>query len=145
MNDYVIVNGDMLMWLPPFGAAVTMGPPMGMVIASAKKVKVTKKPVALVGDEMKWMSLPIGYIAGGWVIPGVAIAKVKMLAPNQKTKKTKVEGKNVIIKGIFYMGYLMVMAPAMMPTPGGPVPDPMPMHMPGMGKFINSNMKVKAG
>jgi hypothetical protein len=36
------------------------------------------------------------------------------------------------------------MAPAMQPTPAGPVPDPVP-KKPGMAKFITTNFLVKAG
>jgi uncharacterized Zn-binding protein involved in type VI secretion len=143
--DFVIVHGDMIMWMPTFGICTTLGPPTGMVIASAAKTKVTEKPVALQGDEMKWMSLPCGYTAGGFSVPGMGVAKVMMLGGDQTTKTTKVENKAAIIKGSNFMAVFMVMAPAMMPTPTGPVPDPMPMHMGGMGKFINSNTVVKAG
>ena len=43
--DFTIVDGDMIMWLPMFGPCLTMGPPMGMTKAGAKKVKATAKKV----------------------------------------------------------------------------------------------------
>ena len=144
--DFTIVDGDMIMWLPMFGPCLTMGPPMGMTKAGAKKVKVTKKKVCLAGDEMQWKSMPIGYMAPPYVEPGMGIAKFVMLGPDQKTMLTKVEGKNAIIKGSLFMAKFMVMMMAKMPAPpAAPIPDPMPFHMGGMGKFINTNMKVKMG
>lgn len=143
--DYVIVMGDSIMWMNSFGMATTLAPPTGFVTASASVVKVTKKPVALDGDEKNWMSLPVPYTAGNFSIPGVGIAKVMMLGADQKTQTSKFEGKPAIIKGSNFTAVLMVMVPAMMVTPAGAtVPDPMPMHMGGMGKFINTNMVVKA-
>ena len=82
---------------------------MTHVEAGAKKVKVTSKLTCLVGDEMKWKSMPIGYVAPPYVEPGMGIAKSVMLGPDQKTMKTKVEGKNVVIKGSVFMAKFMVM------------------------------------
>jgi uncharacterized Zn-binding protein involved in type VI secretion len=145
LGDFVVVDQDQIMWMPSFGPAVTLGPAMGMVMAGSTKVKVTGKKVALVGDETKWKSMPVMYTSGSFVTPGVAMAKVMMLGPDQKTLKTKVEGKPAVIKGSVFQAILMVMSPAMMPTPAGPVPDPVPMYPGGMGKFITTNTKVKAG
>ena len=143
--DYIIVTGDMISWMPSFGSATVLAPAMGMVSGSASVVKVTKKAMALSGDESKWMSTPVPYMSGSFSIPGVAICKVDKLGSDQETKTAKFEGKAGIIKGSNFMAKLMVMVPAMMPTPAGPVPDPVPMYSGGMGKFINTNMIVKAG
>lgn len=146
--DFTICDGDLLMWMPgPYGGGMAIAPGIGKVKAGAKKVKVGGKKVSLKGDEKKWKSLaPIPYMAPPYVIPGMAMGKVKMLMPDQTTKKVKVEGKEVIIKGMMWMAYLKVMVKAMMPCPPGPpMMDPMPMHMPGMGKFINLQFQTKMG
>jgi hypothetical protein len=49
-----------------------------------------------------------------------------------------------LIKGTPFVAEFTVMAPAMQPTPAGPVPDPVA-KKPGMAEFITTNVLVKAG
>jgi len=143
--DYIVVTGDTIMWMPSFGSATVLAPATAVVSGSAAKVKVTQKAMALEGDEMKWMSTPVPYMSGSFSVPGMAVCKVQKLGADQTTSTTTFEGKAGIIKGSNFMAVLMVMVPAMMPTPAGPVPDPVPMYPGGMGKFITTNTVVKAG
>jgi len=65
------------------------------------------------------------------------------LTPLNKTLQTKNGGKAILIKGGQFPARLMVVAPAMQPTPAGPIPDPV-LTKPGIAEFITSNYFVKA-
>jgi hypothetical protein len=53
-------------------------------------------------------------------------------------------GKPILIKGTPFMAEFTVMAPAMQPTPVGPIPDPVA-KKPGMAEFVTTTVTVKAG
>ena len=53
-------------------------------------------------------------------------------------------GSQLLIKGGTFTVQFQVMAPAMQPTPGGPVPDPM-MVKPGTAQLLPTTPTIKAG
>jgi hypothetical protein len=104
---------------------------------------VNNMPVCLEGDELPPMlkaSLP--YTAPPFVTPGTGTVSVT-LTPMNKTLLSKNQ-KAILIKGTPFMAEFTVMAPAMQPTPVGPVPDPVA-KKPGMAEFITTNVTAKAG
>jgi hypothetical protein len=66
-----------------------------------------------------------------------------MLLPTNLSQKT-VQGKPIILKGATFNATFNVSAPAMQPTPGGPVPDPV-MSKPLTVQFITTNTNTQAG
>lgn len=139
MENY-IVTGDQVMFLPNFGSAV-ITPIPGVITGSATKTFVTGKPVCLEGDEKKVVVPGVAYINAAYTIPGVGILTIQALGGDQTSKKTKIEGKAPILMGTLFDAKFTVNVPAQMPTPGGPVPDSVPMFM-GKGMFVPTNMTV---
>ncbi len=143
MEDFVILHGDQVTFMPAFGAAVVVVRPG--VMQGSGKMTLTGKKVCLEGDE-KQLSVPgCLYTAGPFSIPGVGTIQISALSPNQLSKKTKLGGKALVLKGANLVAKLLVQTPAQQPAPPGPpVPDPVPQYA-GVGSFITTNVKLKAG
>jgi hypothetical protein len=141
MDNY-IVAGDQVIFLPAFGPAI-ITPIPGVMISSATKTMVTKKPVCLEGDEKKVVVPGVAYISGAFVVPGVGTLTIDKLQPDQLSRKTKIEGKAPILKGMMFVAKFQVTAPAQQPPapPKPPVPDPVATYM-GQGMFIPTDMTV---
>jgi len=138
--DNVLRTGDMAIFLPAFGKAlVTVAP--GVLAGTGATVNAQKMTVCVEGDEKKVMVPGCAYISPPYVTPGVGILKIKKLGGDQLSKKTKVKGKKVMLKGTTFQAEFQVVSPAMQPTPGGPVPDSMTMYS-GSGSFQTTNMTV---
>jgi hypothetical protein len=72
----------------------------------------------------------------------VGTLKVILLPTNMTAFSTN--QKPILIKGATFQAIFNVTAPAMQPTPAGPVPDPV-LVKPGTAQFITTNVAVKAG
>ena len=141
--DMIIKTGDMIRFtiFPP-AVVPTMAAPIPLM-GTSKNVKVTNMPACLEGDELPMMLMaPQPYTSPPFVTPGMVTVKVNLL-PTNKTMITK-NSKPVLIKGTPFTVELTVTAPAMQPTPAGPVPDPVAKKA-GMAEFITTNFIVKAG
>jgi hypothetical protein len=141
--DYVIKTGDFIKIniFPP--ALVPMLMPPAVLVGSSKDMNVMGMPVCLEGDEIPFiLKAPMPYTSPPFVTPGVGTVSVTLL-PLNKTMTTK-NGKAILIKGGPFPAEFTVSAPAMQPTPVGPVPDPVA-KKPGMAEFITTNVMVKAG
>ena len=144
MSDFIIVDGDVVNFLPTVGAAVVVPIPT-TIAGTASKTKVTGKPACLEGDEKDVKSSGCMYIAPPYVIPGTGTLKIDKLNSDQLTEKTKIEGKKVILKGSMFDAVFEVQSPAQQPAPPGPpVPDSTSKYSGGKGSFVPSNAKVKA-
>jgi hypothetical protein len=141
MADLIIVDGDQVMFMPAFGSAIVVVKP-GKISGTGSTGLVKNKAVCLVGDESKVEVPGCPYINAAFV-GGVGTLKIKSLAPNQKSLTTKVQGKPVILKGANFIAIFEVTSPAKMPSPNGPVNDPISKY-PGMGQFIPSNLTITA-
>ena len=142
MGDFVMRTNDMIKIniTPP--AIVPMLQAPIPLIGSGTTVLVGGQPVCLVGDEMPpSIKVPMPYTSPPFVTPGMGTLMV-MLAPNNMTKKT-IQGKPMLLKGATFQATFSVSAPAMQPTPTGPVPDPV-MSKPGTCSFITTNVNVQA-
>jgi len=141
--DFVIKTGDMIRItiFPPAIVPSLMSPiPL---IGTSTNFMVNNQPVCLEGDELPpALRVPQPYTAPPFVTPGMGLVSVT-LTPMNKTLQTK-NGKAILIKGTPFMAEFQVMAPAMQPTPAGPVPDPV-LKKPGMAEFIATNVTVKVG
>jgi hypothetical protein len=142
-DDFVIVTGDMIQ--------VTIAPPAIVpqlvapvpLIGTSQKVMVGGKPICLEGDELPpALKAPMPYTAPPFVTPGTGTLEVTLM-PNNKTLQTD-NGKKILVKGATFIAKFNVQTPAQMPTPTGPVPDPVAVK-PGTAQFITTNVQVKAG
>lgn len=142
MQDYVILDGDLAVFMPSFGAAIVVVRP-GKMAASGITSLMNKK-ICLKDDETNVMVIGCVYTTPLCSIPGVGTLKINALGGDQTSKKTKSGGKQVIVKGSTFTALFEVQTPAQQP-PKGPspaVPDTMPQYT-GNGNFITSNTKFK--
>lgn len=141
--DFIIKTGDMIrITIPPPTVVPPLAAPIPLTGTSAN-MKVNNMAVCLEGDELPpTLKAPLPYTSPPFVTPGTGTVSVT-LTPMNKTLKTKNQ-KAILIKGTPFMAEFTVMAPAMQPTPVGPVPDPVA-KKPGMAEFVTTNVTVKAG
>jgi hypothetical protein len=142
MQDYILIDGDQVMFLPAFGAAVVVVKP-GKLQGSGPATLNGKK-LAVDGDEKNVQVAGCMYVTPQYSIPGNGTLKIQALAGNQKAQKTKTGGKPVLLKGMMFTAKFEVQSPAKQPPPGpgSPIPDPTPQY-PGQGQFVTTNVKFQ--
>jgi len=143
MGDFLIRSNDMIqITVPPPAIVPQLTAPIPL-IGTGTTVMVGGQPVCLQGDECPpTIKGPLTYTAPPFVTPGTGTIQI-MLLPTNLTMKT-VQGKAMILKGATFTAQFNVQSPAMQPTPGGPVPDPL-MVKPCTCQFITTNMQTQAG
>ena len=141
--DFIIKTGDMIrITIAPPAVVPPLAAPVPLV-GTSTNLTVSNMPVCLEGDELPPMLLaPLPYTSPPFVTPGTGTVSVT-LTPMNKTLRTD-NGKPILIKGTPFKAEFTVMAPAMQPTPVGPIPDPAA-KKPGMAEFVTTNATVKAG
>ncbi len=140
MADFIIITGDKAMFQPNFGQAIVIAPP-GTLIGTGKN-KINYKPICVDGDEKNVIVPGCTYMTPQYSIPGMGMITIESLAGNQKAKKTKSNGKPVLLKGASFKAKFQVMVPAQQPSAPSPIPDATPQYS-GSGTFITTNFKVK--
>lgn len=143
MPDIIIKTGDMIqITIPPPAIVPQLLAPIPMVGTGATLL-IGGMPACLMGDELPPpLRGPLVYTAPPFVTPGMGRLQL-ILTPANMTAQT-LNGKPILIKGASFQAIFQVVAPAMQPTPGGPVPDPLVVK-PGTAIFIPSLMTVMAG
>ncbi|MBL8473304.1 MAG: hypothetical protein KF778_03970 [Rhodocyclaceae bacterium] len=141
MSDFVLIDGDTVLFMPTFGAA-TVVPQPGKLQGSGPATQGSKK-LCVDGDE-KNVSVPgCMYMTPQYCIPGSGTLKIDSLGGDQKASKTKTGGVAVLLKGGNFTAKFEVQSPAQQPTPSGPIPDASPQYGGGSGQFITTNTKFK--
>ncbi len=144
MSNLIIIDGDMVNFLPTFGSAVVVPIPT-TIAGTAEKTTVTGKAACLEGDKGDVQSAGCMYIAPPYVIPGSGTLKIDALNSDQLTEKTEIEGKKVIIQGSQFDAIFEVQSPAQFITAAGsPQLDSMTKYSGGKGLFVPTNIKVEA-
>jgi len=142
-SDFIIVTGDMIQVTIPPPAVVPMLMAPVPLIGTSQKVMVGGKLICLEGDELPpSLKAPMPYTAPPFVTPGTGTLELTLM-PNNKTLQTE-DGKKILVKGATFTAKFNVQSPAMQPTPGGPVPDPLMVKV-GTAQFITTNMQTMAG
>jgi hypothetical protein len=142
MADLILVDGDKAFFLPNFGPAVVVVQPGALQASGA--ATLSKKKVCLDGDEAN-ISVPgCVYVTPQYSIPGTGTLKIAALAADQKAKKTRSQGKPVLLKGGNFTAKFEVQTPAQQPPPGptSPIPDTTPQYS-GSGMFVTTNSKFR--
>jgi len=143
MADVVIRTGDMIQVTIPAPTVVPAIAAPVPLTGSSTNVTVVGTLVCLQGDELPpVLRVPLVYTAPPFVTPGMGTLSLTLM-PNNLTKQTTNGGKPLLLKGGTFQAMFTVSSPAMQPTPGGPVPDPM-VQKPGTAQFISTNQIVKA-
>ena len=141
MADFILMDGDKVMFVPVFGAAIVVVKP-GDLKASGPAT-VNGKKICIDGDE-KNVSVPgCMYMTPQYSIPGSGTLKIAALAGNQKATKTNTGGKAVLLKGGNFIAKFEVQSPAQQPAPPAPpIPDATPQYS-GNGMFMTTNVKFQ--
>lgn len=143
MTDFILLEGDKVLFLPNFGAAV-VGAQSGELKGSGPTTFDGKK-VCVEGDESKVAVAGCSYTTPQYSISGIGTLKIAALAANQKAQKSKSGGKAVLLKGAQFTAKFEVQSPAQQPPPSGigpPTPDPM-LQYSGSGQFSTQNTKFQ--
>jgi len=141
MSDYVLIDGDVVLFMPSFGAAVVT--PQPGTLKGSGPGTVNGKKICVDGDEKNVAVPGCIYMTPQYCIPGVGTLKVDALASNQKATKTQTGGKAVLLKGGTFTAKFEVQSPAQQPTPAGPIPDASPQYGGGTGMFNTLNTKFQ--
>ena len=140
MSDFILIDGDLVMFMPAFGPATVI--PLPGKLQGSGPGTCNGKKMCVDGDEKK-VSVPgCVYTTPTFPIPGSGTLKIAALSDNQKATKTKTGGKVVLLKGSNFTATLEVQSPAQQPTPAGPVPDATTQYS-GMGMFNTMNGKFQ--
>ena len=141
MSDFILIEGDMVMFLPAFGPAMVVVQPG--TLQGSGPATIGGKKVCVDGDEGNVMVAGCMYTTPQYSIPGVGTLKISALAGDQKAGKTNSGGKAVLLKGGSFTAKFEVQGPAQQPPPGPgpPVPDSMTEYS-GSGMFVTTNLKV---
>jgi hypothetical protein len=143
VGDFIIKTNDQIQFTVPPPTLIPMIAAPVPMIGTGTTVMVANVPICLQGDELPPpLRAPMPYTAPPFVTPGMGTLTV-MLLPTNLSQKT-VQGKPIILKGATFNATFNVSAPAMQPTPGGPVPDPV-MSKPLTVQFITTNTNTQAG
>lgn len=143
VGDFIIKTNDMIQFTVPPPTLIPMITAPVPMVGSCTSVTVSNVPICLQGDELPpTLKAPMPYTAPPFVTPGTGTLQV-ILMPNNLSMKT-VQGKPIIIKGATFQATFNVQAPAMQPTPGGPVPDPL-LVKPLTAQFVTTNINTQAG
>jgi hypothetical protein len=141
MEDFILVDGDQVVFLPPFGAATVV--PQPGKLAGSGPLTLNGKNVCVDGDEGNVSVAGCMYMTPQYCIPGTGTLKIASLAGDQKAKKTNTGGKAVLLKGQKFTAKFEVQSPAQQPVPSSsPVPDPTPQYS-GDGMFVTTNTMFK--
>lgn len=143
-TDIIIMADDTVKFEPTFGVASLSGTLQGTMPASGKTTLNGTK-VCVEGDEKNLVVSGCMYKAPPFAhVPGIGVLKIKKLAPDQLTQKTKSGGKPLILQGAKFDAVFEVTTPAqLLAPPAPPQPDAAPSYA-GKGEFIPNNSKIKA-
>lgn len=142
MADFLIKTGDMIqITVPPPAIVPQLVAPVPLV-GSSTNVTISEMAVCLQGDELpQSLQVPLMYTAPPFVTPGTGSLQIVLL-PTNLTMQTQ-NGKPMLLKGQTFQAMFNVQSPAMQPTPGGPVPDPLVVKV-CTAQFITTNISVMA-
>ena len=141
MADFILIDGDTVIFMPSFGPATVVVQPG--TISGSGPATINDKAMCVEGDEDQ-VSVPgCAYVSGAYTIPGTGTLKIASLAQDQIATKTTSGNKAVLLKGTNFTAKFEVQFPAQSPPPGAgsPTPDTMTQYS-GSGMFITNNMKV---
>lgn len=141
--DTVLVNNDHAIFDPVLTGGMIISPIAPGMVKGSGQITAGKQKVCIKGDETSVTVPGCSYIAGGFVIPGTGTFKIKKLAQDQVSKKTKTGNKAILLKGSLFKAEFTVNSPAQQPNPPAPnVPDPQKKYK-GTGKFQSFNVVYK--
>jgi Contractile injection system spike tip protein len=142
MTDFILIDNDVVNFLPAFGAATVVVLPGN--IKGSGPATLNGQKLCVDGDEKQVQVTGCLYVSPPYVIPGTGTLKIDALSSNQKASKTNTGNKAVLLKGSQFDAKFEVQSPAQQPPPGpgSPIPDSMTQYK-GKGMFVTTNMKLQ--
>ncbi|SDY38002.1 hypothetical protein [Pseudomonas sp. NFIX28] len=140
MNDWVVIQGDIVKFDPVFGNRTVIPPPT--TINGTGKATINNKNVCVKGDERQVRLMNVPYTTASHTVPGTGTITIVALDASQEAKKS-ICGQPIIIKGQKFKAQFLPTQPAMTPPPASS-PDLSVPSM-GTGSFNISQRTVKAG
>lgn len=140
--DHIIIDGDLVLFSTVLG---TTGVALGVIPVTIKgtgKITVQGKPVCI-EDDVKTVMLNCQYINPPYTVPGSGTLKIKKLADDQLTQKTKSGDHAVLLKGSKFEAEFQVAAFAINPGVVPPKPDDTMIYQ-GEGQFLHAQENIKA-
>ena len=140
--DIIVMDGDMVNFMPACGAAIVVVQPGKMKASGKTTLNGTK--VCVEGDEANVQVPGCSYMTPAFPVPGTGTLKIDSLAPDQLTQKTKSRGKAIVLQGATFDSVFEVQSPAQFVAPPAPPQmDSAPSYK-GKGQLITANIKIKA-
>lgn len=139
MSDFILTDGDTVIFETKFGLATVVIPQDGKLIGTGKS-EVEGKKVCIEGDEKSVSVSDCNYTAGQFKTPGKGTLKIDGLEDDQKARKMKDGGKAVLLKGSEFKAIFEVTDSAKGPNNTS---DQNKKYM-GKGEFTTANTKLKA-
>ncbi|QMU64746.1 MAG: hypothetical protein GKR88_10905 [Flavobacteriaceae bacterium] len=144
MLDVVLINGDYAIFDNTLAGGVITGPTLPGIMRGTGNASVNNQKVCVEGDEKSVQVPNCPYIAGSYSIPGMGTFTVKEVAQDQKSSKTTLKEKAVLLKGSVFKATFTVNTPAQQPNPPGPnLLDGPGKKYEGTGKFQSLNTRYK--
>lgn len=141
MSKHILIDGDQVLFMPNFGAALVV--PQPGTLKGSGPATLNGKKICVDGDEKEVSVAGCVYMTPLCSIPGSGTLKISALTGDQKATKTKTGGKEVLLKGGNFTAKFEVQSPAQQPVPGSsPVPDATPQYS-GTGMFNTTNFKFQ--
>ena len=142
MSDYVLIDGDQVVYDATFGLATVT--PLPAQLKGSGPTTLGNKPLCVDGDESSGAVSGCMYFTSIHSIPGTGKLEIMNLAPDQKALKTNSGSKPVLLLGHSFIAKFTPESPAQQPPPGpgAPIPDSTPMYV-GTGSFVTTNTKFR--
>lgn len=142
MSDYLLTDGDKVLFDPAFANRTLLQPAQG-VIRGSGHATINGKRVCVQGDESGVQVQNVSYAIPGFT-PGKGILTIQSLQSNQLARPTSSAGKKVLLKGARFIARLTPTQPAM--STGTPsIPEPNLAPTTGTGQFVNSQFVAVSG
>src|SRR3954453_22236395 len=97
MSDFVVLDGDMALFLPTFGPATVVVRPVQ--VSGSGPAKAGGRAICVEGDGTRVQLEPCSYITPQFSISGVGTVKIQSLSLNQKATKTRTGQKPALLVG----------------------------------------------
>ena len=135
--DYIVVNGDMVVFLPLFGAAIVGAPP-GEIEGSGPAM-LGGEPICIEGDEASVEVANAPYIAAPY-LGGMGTLTIEELGGDQLTEKTTIDGTPALLVGDKFKAKFTVNVKGTDPSSGNQDTNS---EYSGEGLFISFNFKLQ--
>jgi hypothetical protein len=136
--DYIVIDGDLAIFEPNFGAALVGVRPVAL--RGSGPATLGGKPSCVAGDEAAVTAAGCAYTTPTHLTPGSGTLAIAALAGDQRARKTYSGRAQLLLVGGRFSATFTVQAPALDPSSGAP--DTMPEYR-GQGRFVSVNTRVR--